>query len=777
MTVRTAGVLLVLAAFGLCAGPAQAGFPGTNGRIAFVSNEDGDNFTEIYSINPDGTDQQRLAISTLNDRDPAWSPDGTKIAFARVEPETEFGDIFVANADGSGTAQNLTNDPAALNREPVWSPGGDAIAYQGIGTNGGDIYRMNADGSGTVNLTNSDSFFESDPAWSPDGSRIAYTVNSGYGVDVYVMNADGTEPTNLTSDDDSRNRDPAWSPKGDKIAFTSDRNAGDDEIYVMNRDGSGADRLTTIKAEDSAPAWSPDGTKIVFQGHRAGLPFALYTMDATDGGHQTELAIAGGGVHPDWQPLDISRITIKNELRPANDPGRFDLLLGTTVLVAAAGDGDSRTRTVPPGTYGVFEQSVLFTALVNFHSSIACTKNGAPYVAAAQPSIFVDVGTGDHVVCTITNVRKNTSLGQGVVVRPLDATNGKTAVTITFGEVTDPGDTTLTTSTSGPLPPAGFQVQGVYYEISTTAVFDVAEVCFEYASSRPPKIGHFEGGTWVILPTRNTGFEVCADVTSFSPFALLQAKSAEDSEPPVISCDAADGVWHDQNVSIRCSAEDGASGLADPSDADFFISTSVPGGAEDADAPTATRQVCDAAGNCAFAGPIAGNKIDRRAPTLTLPPAKTVDATSPAGATVGCAASAADGADPTPVVSCTPASGSVFAIGTTTVMCTATDHVGNATTGTITVTVLGAKEQLVRLIRDVVAASGLSPAIKTQLLAKLEALVAALDTSNPVQRRIVCTGLAAFTSVVRLLSGHGIPPAQAVGWLADANRIRAVIGC
>jgi hypothetical protein len=111
------------------------------------------------------------------------------------------------------------------------------------------------------------------------------------------------------------------------------------------------------------------------------------------------------------------------------------------------------------------------------------------------------------------------------------------------------------------------------------------------------------------------------------------------------------------------------------------------------------------------------------------------------------------------------------------VACTATDHVGNASSGSFHVTVLGAKEQLSRLVKKVIDASKLPPATKTQLVAKLQALVASFDPNKPAQRQAVCSALKLFTAAVHLLSGHGIPGAQAAEWIADANRIRAVLGC
>jgi HYR domain/WD40-like Beta Propeller Repeat len=682
MSVRRAPMLLVvaaLAALAVCVGPAQSAFTGANGRIVFVS-DSGEippvGFPQIYSINLDGTEQRRLTSSATVDREPAWSPDGSKIAFSRSE--AAFANVFVMNADGSGQT-NLTNDLTSSNMDPTWSPAGNQIAFVSDRVDStADIFRINADRTGLVNLTQTPDVREVNPSWSPDGSKIAYDT----GGSMWVMNADGTEQTNLTGFNVWGDQQPSWSPSGDRIAFTSDRDSsvGAGEIYVMDADGSGQTRLTTHPDDDSFPQWSPDGTRILFQSLGGGLSPGIYVLDlANRANPPVRLGTQVGAMYPDWQPL----------------PGSF-----------------------------------------------------------------------------------NTEPGRDVVVTPSDVLTGST-MTVTFGEVTAPGYTTLHTSGSGPPPPSGFDVAGVYYQPATTAQFTAAgvEVCVPIVPPAAPTIAQWVGSPPVLeTPTTyyrdavgllvppGLGTFACAVVTSFSPFALLDPTASGDTVAPVIACDAADGVWHRANVSIECRAQDGGSGLADPADAAFSLSTSVLVGAEDDDASTGTRQVCDAAGNCATAGPIAGNRIDRKAPALSLPADQTVDATSPAGAVVSYAASAFDGADhPDPGVSCTRASGSVFAIGATTVTCTATDHVENIAQGSFTVTVLGAVEQLARLVQE--------------LPARLQSLLAAFDPSNPAQRRAVCTGLSVFAGVVRLLSGRGIPAAQAAAWIADANRIRAVIGC
>ncbi len=378
-----------------------------------------------------------------------------------MAPVTEHSDLFVMNADGSGLT-NVTNDSASFNRDPAWSPAGHAIAFQSAGLSGfSDLYRVNADGSGRLNLTNTDHLHESGPAWSPDGRRVAYqasgdAANQG----LYVMNANGSDQTNLTAGDASRNRQPAWSPNGDKIAFASNR-GGNDDIYVMDPDGGSVTRLTNDAAQDSVPAWSPDGTKLVFQSDRDG-PLALYVMDA-GGGQVQPLASERGGALPDWQPLagDFARVTVAKELVPASDPGRFILALGSTVLVRAAGDGDFGTTSVTPGTYVASEDSDVFTLLQNYDRSVSCTRNGSPYVTPAGPG-FIDVAAGDHVVCTITNIRILGDSDPPVLALPADKTVDATSAsgaTVTYvvsvSDTTDPNPTVNCTPASGSVFPIG----------------------------------------------------------------------------------------------------------------------------------------------------------------------------------------------------------------------------------------------------------------------------------------------------------------------------------
>lgn len=219
----------------------------SNGRIAFSSNRDGN--YEIYTMNPDGSNQTRLTNSSGYNNEPAWSPDGTKIAFG----STRDGGwrIYFMNADGSEQTR-LTNIDSD---KPVWAPDSQSIVFSGDG----EIWVVSVNNSEITRLTNSPAT-DGYPAWSPDGSRIAFLSHTEEGTELLVINPGGSNQTKL-ADNAAWANFPTWSPDGKRIAFNA-RYDGYSKIDVINADGSA--RLT-ISERGWCPSWSPDGSKIAFR--------------------------------------------------------------------------------------------------------------------------------------------------------------------------------------------------------------------------------------------------------------------------------------------------------------------------------------------------------------------------------------------------------------------------------------------------------------------------------------------------------------------------------
>ena len=271
-----------------------------NGKIAFESDREG---YDLFTMNADGSGQTNLSNEQAYDEDPAWSPDGTKLAYTRSANAVP--EIYVMNADGSGKT-NLTNNPAS-DRYPTWSPDGTKIAFTRWIGGSNEIFAMNADGSGQTNLTNN-AAEDDGAAWSPDGGKIAFMRYINNHEEMFVMNADGSGQSSLYNGGGLSHLAPAWSPDGTKIAFNKNL-GGNTEIFVINADGSGPTNLTNNPAFDEVPDWSPDGTKIVFRRMPGGSDQEIFVMNADGSGQKNLTNNPALDTDPDWQPFPTQTCT------------------------------------------------------------------------------------------------------------------------------------------------------------------------------------------------------------------------------------------------------------------------------------------------------------------------------------------------------------------------------------------------------------------------------------------------------------------------------------
>jgi len=264
----------------------------------------GKSVTGLFSINPDGSG---LALLTKNggDRDPAWSPGQSYVAFVREEVsgkrnnQTFTRTLYVMEAKGEANGGRIFAVVTGLGHEPDWSPDGTMILFRMSGSPGSDIAVVSVDVAtgavGTPVKVATTPFYEFRPSWSPDGTRIAFArtlaVPDNGTTAIFVRDLATGNEIQLPFAVSGFNTTPKWSPDGTRIAF-SDANI---QISVVNADGSSLpQQLTNLSGGVQFPTWSPDGTAIAF-------PYGgIKKLDLTTGIITTIYSFSAN--QTDWSP-------------------------------------------------------------------------------------------------------------------------------------------------------------------------------------------------------------------------------------------------------------------------------------------------------------------------------------------------------------------------------------------------------------------------------------------------------------------------------------------
>jgi Tol biopolymer transport system component len=359
-------------------------------QIIFHSNRLGGRLN-IFRINADGTGLLPLTDWTapVQSWSPCWSPDGSKIAFVSDRSGFPRGEIWVMNADGSNLQKLTTNIQLSTDsngpvyskdQDPAWSPDGTSIAFWSTRDSlaNAEIYSVAADGTNLTRLTNN-SVEDSEPAWSPDGQHIAYYSKGGGRNGVYVMDANGAS--------DHRVGDgflPAWSPDGTMLAVTDfDPISFKYTLYRFNADGSNRVKITNNKIDSLNPAWAPlsappiptyNISGRILDGTSTGLGQATLTLTSgatskttqtdvngdysftglAEGTYKVTATKAGYAFNPpsyDFTSVAGNRTANFNAFVAFSISGQISGLFGNIVTVTLSGSQNRTTQTNPDGTY------------------------------------------------------------------------------------------------------------------------------------------------------------------------------------------------------------------------------------------------------------------------------------------------------------------------------------------------------------------------------------------------------------------------------------------
>lgn len=258
-------------------------------RVVASSDKSGGKFKEIFVMDYDGANMEQISSHKSISISPAWSPDGTKVAYTSYVKRkgSTFRNADLLLLDLSSGTRSLVSYRQGINSGAAFSPDGRHIYLTVSQGSNPDIYKMSLDGNLTGKITNGPAgAMNVEPALAPDG-RLTFSSDRAGRPMIYTADSNGNDVKRITFAG-VFNSSPSWSPDGKKIAFAG-QSSGNFDIFVMNSDGTGMIRLTsaTLKngkmASNEDPSFSPDGRFVMYTSNRTGSSqIYISTVDGTE---------------------------------------------------------------------------------------------------------------------------------------------------------------------------------------------------------------------------------------------------------------------------------------------------------------------------------------------------------------------------------------------------------------------------------------------------------------------------------------------------------------